>query len=494
VRSKANYIEINRDQLGWCELDINRLVPPQHPARAIWALSERFDLSGFEQRMKNHEGDGGRPCWPPRLLFCVWIYAYSQGIASARAVERMMGYEPGLRWLCATEIINHHTLSDFRVSGKTELENLMAQLIAILDREELIDLRTVAHDGTKIHAKASKFSFHRQRTLQDRVKVARRVVRQLRERAEQEEAGQAADARKEAAEQRAAQQRLQRMEQSLQKLRREQAKTSPGKRDEMRVSVSEPDARKMKQPDGGWAPSYNVQISTDVKHRIIVGVRVTDARSDVNELRPGVAVVRRWCKRKPRRLLVDGGYASRDNVAAMSAQKIELIAPWKDDTSRQAGALAVTGRDAAFAPSTFQATEDGMALLCPAGKLLKVLKEGTHHGQRYRAYRAEAVDCETCPQCERCCGKQRSGPRQIEQVQETPAMQAYLKRMQQPEIRHLYKKRSEVGEFPNVWIKSHWGLRQFSVWGKVRTAKEAIWAALAYNVQQWTRLRWSPAV
>jgi transposase len=63
----------------------------------------------------SREGQAGRPGWPPRVLISVWIYAYSQGIASARALERMLSWEPGLRWLAADEVINYHTLSSFRV-------------------------------------------------------------------------------------------------------------------------------------------------------------------------------------------------------------------------------------------------------------------------------------------------------------------------------------------------------------------------------------------
>ena len=39
---------------------------------------------------------------------------------------------------------------------------------------------------------------------------------------------------------------------------------------------------------GGYAPSYNVQISTDATAKIIVGVGVTQSSSDVGELEPAV--------------------------------------------------------------------------------------------------------------------------------------------------------------------------------------------------------------
>ena len=71
-------------------------------------------------------------------------------------------------------------------------------------------------------------------------------------------------------------------------------------------------------------------------------------------------------------------------------------------------------------------------------------------------------------------------------------MQAYLKRMQEPETQRLYKTRSEIGEFPQLWIKGLWKLRSFCVRGLHNAAKEALWLVMAYNIQQWARLKWLP--
>ena len=71
-------------------------------------------------------------------------------------------------------------------------------------------------------------------------------------------------------------------------------------------------------------------------------------------------------------------------------------------------------------------------------------------------------------------------------------MQAYLQRMEKPEVQRLYKTRSEIGEFPQLWIKGLWKLRSFCVRGLQNVAKEALWFAMAYNIQQWARLKWLP--
>jgi hypothetical protein len=59
------------------------------------------------------------------------------------------------------------------------------------------------------------------------------------------------------------------------------------------VSETEPEARNMKQSDGGYALSHNVQISTDTAHNVIVGASVTRAANDQHEAMPAMEEVER---------------------------------------------------------------------------------------------------------------------------------------------------------------------------------------------------------
>ena len=176
---KPKYIVVDRQQSYWGSIEVDELIDVDHPARAIWSLTERVELSSFEESVKSREGQAGAPSHSPRLLVSVWLYAYGRGIGSARAVERMMEHEPGLRWLCGDQPVNHHTLSDFRTRGKEQLDHLFASVLATLDEEGLIDLRTLMQDGTKMRAVASKWSFHRERTLRRKYEEACAVIEAL---------------------------------------------------------------------------------------------------------------------------------------------------------------------------------------------------------------------------------------------------------------------------------------------------------------------------
>lgn len=136
---KIKYKPLNRAQLGWEVLDLERLIPADHPARIIWEVAGKMDLSKFAQESKSREEEAGRPRWSPCLLVSVWVYGYSIKVASARAIDRLMEHEPGLRWLTANQRVNYHTLADFRVAHKEALEKLFADFLALLDEAGVVD-------------------------------------------------------------------------------------------------------------------------------------------------------------------------------------------------------------------------------------------------------------------------------------------------------------------------------------------------------------------
>ncbi len=211
----------------------------------------------------------------------------------------------------------------------------------------------------------------------------------------------------------------------------------------------------MKQPDGGWAPSYNVPVTTEAKSRMIVGIGVTTAANDTQELLPALEKVKQNCDVVPEKIIADNGYATRGNVEATSAQAIELIAPWKPDASREAGACKRNGMAAEFVPSAFHPQRGGKKLTCPAGKTLVVIQQKTHHGVSRNVFQARTMDCARCSFRKRCCGPD-GGPRRVERVVESRAMKQYLARMKRPEVRKLYRQKDGPVFRYGAWSRRGW--------------------------------------
>src|SRR5580704_5726266 len=170
---------VNRKQLSWRAVDVEHLIGEDHPARAIWALVGRLDLSGFYRAIESSTEEGGRPAFDPQLLISLWVYAYSRGVGSAREVSRRCEYEPAFQWLTGLESVNYHTLSDFRITHLQALDELFTQVLGVLNAEGLISLERVTHDGTKIAANAAQGSFSREERIRDALARAREQVEAL---------------------------------------------------------------------------------------------------------------------------------------------------------------------------------------------------------------------------------------------------------------------------------------------------------------------------
>ncbi|MCX5916591.1 MAG: transposase [Deltaproteobacteria bacterium] len=154
-RRAARCKPVNRQQLLLRSVDVEKLVEEDHPVRAIWELVEQLDLEPFYETIEAIEGEAGRSAWDPRVLISLWLYAYSRAVSSGREISRRCGYEPAYQWLTGLEVINHHTLSDFRVQHGQALDELFVQVLGVLSHEGLITLERVMHDGVKVEAGAS---------------------------------------------------------------------------------------------------------------------------------------------------------------------------------------------------------------------------------------------------------------------------------------------------------------------------------------------------
>src|SRR4030095_11621760 len=128
--------------------------------------------------------------------------------------------------------------------------------------------------------------------------------------------------------------RQQRLEQALEEFEKLAEQNSGKDKENRRVSASDPQARVMKQADGGFAPSYNVQINTDASHGVVVAVGVVQAGNDFDQLEAGVERVKQNFGRTPDQVVSDGGFVSRDNIVAMKERGIEYIGPCGDEAGK----------------------------------------------------------------------------------------------------------------------------------------------------------------
>ncbi len=474
---------IDRKQTFLRCVDVEALIDEDHPARAIWNVVEKLDLSAFHEQTRVLEGSAGRSGTNPHLLVSLWIYAYSQGVGSAREISRLSGYHPSYQWLTGAEKISGHTLSSFRVEHKEALEKLFIEVVGVLSAEGFVNLKRVMQDGTKVRANAAADSLRRGETLKQHLEEARQQCAALAQTADD---GKKSEVRKQARK-RAAEERVVRLTAAVEQI--QQLETEARTDDIVRVSSSDPEARKMKQPDGGFAPSYNVQTITSAKGKAIVSLDITQAGNDFEQLQPTLDRLERTLGSKPEQVVVDAGYISQANILETATAGVELIGPVQSPEAKAAQGYTRAGVKPEFYGDQFRFDAEANCLYCPMEKRLGYQGKTKSELVVIHKYQARPGDCSACERKVDCCPKNEKTGRSVQRSEYYKEIQNFQQQMEQPEMKQIYRTRSEVAETPHLWMKAKFKLRQFHVRGLVKVGQEALWAALTYNITLLIRYR-----
>ena len=315
-------------------VDLDSLLAADHPARVIWRYVERLDLKVLEDAIGAREHTPGQAPASPRLLLALWLYATSQGVGSARALERLCSSHDAYRWLCGGVSVNYHGLADFRSGHGELLDRLLTHNIAALMEDKLIEFAEVVQDGVRVRAGAGASSFRRKQSLHKYLKKARRLVEYLKR--EIDEDPDASNRRIKAAQERAAREREERVAAALDKLaeieaeRERRGKTNKKQvagQKEPRASTTDPEARVMKMADGGFRPAYNCQIGTVAEGQIVVDVAIDTTGSDRGLMRPMLERLEEHHESLPRRHLVDGGFHKNDDTEWAAGKGVLVYGP-----------------------------------------------------------------------------------------------------------------------------------------------------------------------
>ena len=326
--SAPRLVRADRSQIELRPFDLDSIIPQDHRARLLWQFVETFDLRKFEEPIKAREGEVGRSATDPKILVALWLYATADGVGSAREIDRLCREHRAYQWICGKVPMNYHTLSDFRVMHGPALDDLFTQILAVLMHKGLVEVRRVSQDGMRVRASAGTGSFRRQRTLEKCLKRARQQVDEVKKLADDG----SVNARQRAAQERAAREREQRVSQAIEELhklreRREKKQGGQTAKAEPRGSTTDAQAHKMRMPDGGFRPAYNLQFAADTQAGVIVGVSVSDVGSDGGLAKPMIEQIERRTGIQPQEFLADGGYPDTKTINALDKMGVALYAP-----------------------------------------------------------------------------------------------------------------------------------------------------------------------
>lgn len=150
----SNFRPINRDMDFLMPPSVDEWLPQRHLARFVVEVVEGLDL----RAMTGGYRGSGEASYHPRLLLGLIIYGYASGVFSSRNLERATHDSVAFRFIAANEHPDHDTIATFRRRFLKQIEALFVQVLGVAREMGVLKLGTVALDGTKFHAGASRHS------------------------------------------------------------------------------------------------------------------------------------------------------------------------------------------------------------------------------------------------------------------------------------------------------------------------------------------------
>jgi transposase len=338
-------------------------LPKDHLARFVVDIVDQLDVSGLTRQYRG----SGSAAYHPSVMLGLLIYGYATGVYSSRRIEAATHDSIAFRYIAANEQPDHDSLCTFRRRFLKELKELFVQVLGIARQMKLLQLGTIALDGTKVHANASRHSAlsygHAQKIeaqLEAEVQelLARAeaadceplpeglsIPKELQRREQRLEAIRQAKAQiearaaeRDALEQADYQAKIKAREENTRRTGKKPrgkppAPPSAGVRPTDQINLTDEDSRIMPATGKGFDQSYNAQAAVDTQSMLVVASEIAQVANDKQQLAPMLEALAALPEELGRveHLLTDNGFFSAANVDRCAAAGIEpLLAVGRD--------------------------------------------------------------------------------------------------------------------------------------------------------------------
>ncbi len=447
---------------------IEDYVGEENPVRVIDAFVEMLDLAalGFDGVIPE---ETGRPSYHPATLLKIYLYGYFNQVQSSRGLERECHRNLELIWLTARLAPDFKTIADFRRDNGLAIRKVCAQFVALCRNLHLLDVASVAIDGSKFKAvNHREKNFTQDRLTRRMAAIEGTIDRYLAEldRADRqhEVTGVAVPAA-----------RVERLKRGIATLKQklkglgtldEQMRVSG----EQQISLTDPDARAMtSQSHSAYVVGYNVQSAVDTENHIIVAHDVSNVGSDRSQLSAMAGTAREAVGAEKIEVLADRGYFKSEEIAACEEVGIKTYVPKPLTSSARA-----EGR---FDRRDFVYDRESNSYVCPAGENLTYRMTTRKDGKIMHSYWASV--CGTCALKQHCT---TSPQRRIARWEHEDVLERAQERLdKKPDA--MIVRRSTV-EHPFASIKAWMGATHFRMKTLKHVATEMALHVLAYNLKR----------
>lgn len=345
----ARFVQVDHDTPLLLPPDMRGWVPASHLVHFIMDAVSALDL----KTAKVNERGTGDAQYPPQMMLGLLIYSYATGVFSSRQIERTTYENVAVRVMCADTHPDHDTICAFRRQNGALLSSGFAQVLELAVRCDVLKVGsiTVAIDGTKVLANASKHTAVSYGRAGQQMQELELEIKELLAKAEQADSVPLEDGLSIPEEVQRRVERKARLaeakaEMEVRALARSQVEMAAyentvAERERKRAAGKKPRGREPKPPEGGPASKdqfnftdpesrimktgrgfeqcYNAQAAVEVDSRLAVGRRVTEAPNDKAELVKSFDMIEPVAG-PVSEVLVDNGFLSEAAVTAIEAK------------------------------------------------------------------------------------------------------------------------------------------------------------------------------
>jgi transposase len=295
---------------------------------------DQLDLSAIEAVYE--EEDRGQPPYHPRMMTKILVYGYCVGVYSSRRIQKRLVEDVAFRVLAAGNQPDFRTISDFRKLHLQALEELFQQVLRLVLEVGALKLGSVALDGSKVKANASKhkaMSYGRMGEAEKRLREeVRKLLKQAEAADEEEDKRYGRDRRgdelpEELQRRETRIARIQEAKKALEERAREKAESESKDSKEAKpdpkaqYNFTDPESRIMKGANE-FVQGYNTQVAVEPFFQLIVGQTVTQAANDKQQMVPLIEVIEEQSGQRPEEVLADSGYCSEENLKYLAKRRM----------------------------------------------------------------------------------------------------------------------------------------------------------------------------
>jgi len=441
-------------------------IAPDTFVRVVDAFVDAIDLKSFGFAHVECKEEG-RPPYHPSVLIKLYLYGYRHGINTTRKLEREAQTNIEAMWLLSGLRPKYKTIADFRKNHPKAFREVFRRFVCLLKEWGLVEGKTVGIDSFKIRGSNSlKNNFNEKKLKRHLEYIDAQITEyeRLLDQSEQEEEEKKTIERK-LAERKEKQDFYQKVQKDLLAS------------DDEQISLTDPDSRAIVLHRNIVNVGYNVQASSDSKHKLLVDYDTGDV-NDTHALAPMSKSTKELLNIDCLNVLADKGYHTGEQLRQCMDNDITTYVSPKASS---------TAHNGLYPNTKFEYNKEKVHYICPAGNILTSKNKWYKHSERRkgRTPRPYFFKRYTTPHCQGCqlrnkCTSSKHNGRYIDRSEYAEVIEANNNRVNKNP--GYYRQRQQITEHQFGTLKRQRGYTHTNVRGKEKVLGEVGLVFIGYNL------------